>query len=195
MGICIWVQSSMNRGLDPSSEPSLSALLKSSYPDNGVCCRKPLPGVCIGGDMLLGAGGVGPLVGCSGYCDGGPSTTGSPCFSSGMVIIPFFGLAGFSGCCCGELVPCGATMTPFSMATGCIPGGYATAPSGGTPIRAAFFDDRRVGRRVHRRFRPAHRLHGNFLSHFVFVLAQLLQAIGVRPADFGIMPLAAGIAS
>ena len=71
----------------------------------------------------------------------------------------------------------------------------ATAPSGGTPIRAAFFDDRRVGRSVHRRLRPAHREQGNFLSHLVLVLAQLLQAIGVRPADFGIMPLAAGTGS
>ncbi len=48
---------------------------------------------------------------------------------------------------------------------------------------------------MHLRFLPAHREHGNFLSHFVFVFAQLLQAIGVRPADFGIMPLAAGIGS
>lgn len=62
-------------------------------------------------------------------------------------------------------------------------------------MRFAFFDDRRVGLSVHRRFRPAHRLQGNFLSHFVFVFAQLLQAIGVRPADFGIMPFTAGIAS
>lgn len=63
------------------------------------------------------------------------------------------------------------------------------------PIRVAFFDDRRVGRSVHFKFRPAHLEHGNFLSHFVFVFAQLLQAMGVRPADFGIMPLEAGIAS
>jgi len=62
-------------------------------------------------------------------------------------------------------------------------------------MRCAFFDDRRVGRKVHRRFRPAQRLHGNFLSHLVLVLAQLLHAIGVLPADLGIMPLAAGIAS
>lgn len=63
------------------------------------------------------------------------------------------------------------------------------------PIRLAFLDDRRVGRRVHRRFRPAQRLQGNFLSHFVFVLAQLLHAMGVLPADLGIMPLAAGMIS
>ena len=61
------------------------------------------------------------------------------------------------------------------------------------PMRLAFFDDRRVGLNVHLRFRPAHREHGNFLSHFVFVFAQLLQAIGVLPADLGIMPLVAGI--
>lgn len=66
-------------------------------------------------------------------------------------------------------------------------------PSGGMPIRCACFVARLVGRSVHRRFRPAQREHGNFLSHFVFVLAQLLHAIGVRPADFGIMPFAAGI--
>lgn len=61
-------------------------------------------------------------------------------------------------------------------------------------MRAAFFDDRRVGLRVQRRLRPAHREHGNFLSHLVFVFAQLLQAMGVRPADFGIVPFA-GMAS
>lgn len=66
------------------------------------------------------------------------------------------------------------------------------ALSGGTPTRLAFFDALRVGRKVHRRFLPAQREHGNFLSHFVFVLAQLLHAMGVRPADLGIMPLDAG---
>jgi len=45
---------------------------------------------------------------------------------------------------------------------------------------------------VHLRLRVAHRVQGNFLSHFVFVFAQLEQAIGVRPADFGTMPLEAG---
>ena len=62
-------------------------------------------------------------------------------------------------------------------------------------MRAVPLVDRRVGLSVHRRFRPAHRLQGNFLSHFVFVLAQLEHAMGVRPADLGIMPFAAGIAS
>ena len=92
----------------------------------------------------------------------------------------------------------------------------ATTLSGGMPIRAVPFVVRRVGLKVHLKFRPAHRLHGNFLSHLVFVLAHydmhrqsqlclhrkhalslltLEQAIGVRPADFGIMPFAAGIAS
>jgi hypothetical protein len=59
----------------------------------------------------------------------------------------------------------------------------------------AFLDERRVGRSVHRRLRPAQRLHGNFLSHLVLVLAQLLHAMGVLPADLGIMPLAAGMIS
>lgn len=79
------------------------------------------------------------------------------------------------------------------MTTGCTLGGIETAPSGGMPTRLAFFDARLVGLKVHRRFLPAQREHGNFLSHFVFVFAQLLQAMGVRPADLGIMPFAAGI--
>lgn len=62
-------------------------------------------------------------------------------------------------------------------------------------MRWAFLVDRRVGRKVHFRFLPAHLEQGNFLSHLVFVFAQLLQAMGVLPADFGIMPLAAGITS
>lgn len=64
----------------------------------------------------------------------------------------------------------------------------STAPG----MRAAFFAERLVGRTVHLRLRLAHLLQGNFLSHFVFVFAQLLQAIGVLPADFGTMPLEAG---
>jgi hypothetical protein len=60
--------------------------------------------------------------------------------------------------------------------------------SGAPPILFTFLDARRVGRSVHLRFLCAHRLHGNFLSHLVLVFAQLLQAMGVRPADFGIMP-------
>jgi hypothetical protein len=63
------------------------------------------------------------------------------------------------------------------------------------PDRLAFFVTLRVGRNVHVKLRAEHREQGNFLSHFVFVLAQLLQAMGVRPADLGIMPLAAGIIS
>ena len=51
-----------------------------------------------------------------------------------------------------------------------------------------FLEIRRVDRSVHLRFLPAQRLHGNFLSHLVFVFAQLLQAIGVLPADLGIIP-------
>ena len=62
------------------------------------------------------------------------------------------------------------------------------APSPAACIRLTFLDALRVGRSVHLRFRPAQRLHGNFLSHFVFVFAQLLQAMGVRPADLGMMP-------
>jgi hypothetical protein len=58
----------------------------------------------------------------------------------------------------------------------------------GPPTLCTPFEARRVGRKVHFRFLCAHRLHGNFLSHFVLVFAQLLQAIGVRPADLGIIP-------
>lgn len=77
--------------------------------------------------------------------------------------------------------------------TGCTLGVIDTVPSGGIPTLLAFFEARLVGLSVHRKFLPAHREHGNFLSHFVFVFAQLLQAMGVRPADFGIMPFVAGI--
>jgi hypothetical protein len=65
-------------------------------------------------------------------------------------------------------------------------------PSASTLVEglfAGFRGTRRVGRRTHFRFRLVHRLQGNFLSHLVFVLAQLVQAIGVRPAVFGIMIL------
>lgn len=55
-----------------------------------------------------------------------------------------------------------------------------------------FLDARRVGRNVHFKFRCAHRLHGNFLSHLVFVFAQLLHAIGVLPADLGMIPAFGG---
>lgn len=48
---------------------------------------------------------------------------------------------------------------------------------------------RRVGLRTHFRFRLVQRLQGNFLSHFVLVLAQFVQAIGVLPAVFGIIML------
>jgi len=73
--------------------------------------------------------------------------------------------------------------------------GSATWPGTRSPsaaMRIAFLVIRRVGRTVHLRLRVAHRVQGNFLSHFVFVFAQLEQAIGVRPADFGTMPLEAG---
>ena len=62
----------------------------------------------------------------------------------------------------------------------------------GSLTAGLFFVVRRVGLTVHLRPRLAHRLQGNFLSHFVLVLAQLLQAIGVRPDDFGTMPAEAG---
>ena len=149
-------------------------------------------GVCIGGDSSDGANGVGPLVGCSKYCVGGPSTIGPRIFSSALFVVALvFGLAGLSGGGCVGLLP----WTAGSIDTGWVPGAPATTPSGDTPMRAAPFADRLVGLNVHLRFRPAHLEHGNFLSHFVLVLAQLEHAIGVRPADFGIMPLAAGITS
>jgi hypothetical protein len=47
----------------------------------------------------------------------------------------------------------------------------------------------RVGRSTHFKFRLVHRLQGNFLSHFVLVFAQLVQAMGVLPAVFGIIIL------
>lgn len=127
---------------------------------------------------------------------------GAVCLSSGMLFRLLFGLAGLrtGGACVG--LPLGICVCvcvwvgawPFSP-DGTLCGGMAVKPSGGTtiPMRVAFFDDRRVGRSVHLRFRPAHLEQGNFLSHLVFVLAQLLQAMGVRPADLGIMPLTAGI--
>lgn len=134
------------------------------------------------------------------YCEGGPSTLGAVCLSSGMLLRPPLGLAGFKtgGACVG--LPLGIWFCvcvgawPFSLA-GTLCGGMAVKPSGGTtiPMRVAFLDDRLVGRKVHLRFLPAHLEHGNFLSHLVFVLAQLLQAMGVRPADLGIIPLTAGI--
>jgi hypothetical protein len=71
----------------------------------------------------------------------------------------------------------------------------ATPASIDMPDRLAFLVTLRVGRNVQVKLRAEHREQGNFLSHFVFVLAQLLQAMGVRPADLGIMPLAAGMMS
>lgn len=146
------------------------------------------------GEKSAGASGVGPLVGFSKNCVGGPSTIGPPTFSSDVdVAAPFLGLdAGLRGGGCVGLCPC---WTADSIDTGCVFGAPATPPSEGTPIRAAPLVERRVGLNVHLRFLPAHREHGNFLSHFVFVFAQLEHAIGVRPADFGIMPFAAGITS
>jgi len=75
-----------------------------------------------------------------------------------------------------------------AVPVGCVLGGVTmvVVPSGFVWIRLAFLDCRRVGRNVHLRFLAAHLEQGNFLSHFVLVLAQLLQAIGVRPADLGI---------
>lgn len=81
-------------------------------------------------------------------------------------------------------------MDPAGVPTALSPTGVTVpVPSPLPCVRFTFLDARRVGRNVHLRFRLAHREQGNFLSHFVFVLAQLLQAIGVRPADFGIMGL------
>ena len=129
-------------------------------------------------------------------CCGVPSTRGAVCLSSGMLFSPLLGLAGFKtgGACVGLPLDVWVCAWPSSP-PGTLWGGIAVKPSGGTtrPMRVAFFDDRLVGRRVHLRFRPAHLEQGNFLSHLVFVLAQLLQAMGVRPADLGIMPLTAGI--
>jgi hypothetical protein len=64
---------------------------------------------------------------------------------------------------------------------------FSLVPGAGK--RLTLRDTRRVGRRVHFNPRLAQRLHGNFLSHLVLVLAQLVQAIGVRPALLGIIGL------
>lgn len=160
------------------------------------------PGVCNRGENVVG--GLDPLVGCSAYCAGGPSVFRALCCSPNVDAIFCLGLSCFPVCCstcCGLSVGggcglrCGASCfcTLLSALGCCVSGGNVTAASTGAPTRAAFFETRLVGRKVHRRFRPAHLEHGNFLSHFVFVLAQLLQAIGVLPADLGIIPLAAGI--
>jgi len=170
--------------------------------------KVPLPGVI--GESICGTGGVGLLLECSKAGGGGaPSEVGFSCemewclCATGLPL-PLFGLVvpccvGLAGLiwiglwCSGLLHPGGAAT--FSAAR-VSPGGIwpAAASVSGVmrPIRLAFLVDRLVGRRVQRRLRPAQRLHGNFLSHLVFVLAQLLQAIGVRPADFGIMPLLGG---
>ena len=125
---------------------------------------------------------------------GGPSTTGR--FISGLwwtlggcdVDSDAGGVLLLSGrdFCGGEgelpLEPSGVADELLSDGTAVV------APSAPTTSRLAFLEALRVGLRVHLRFLPAHRLHGNFLSHLVFVLAQLLQAMGVRPADFGMMP-------
>jgi hypothetical protein len=166
---------------------------------------KPL-GSCVRvGDIVVWSGGVDPLAGASIKRVGGASKCvrvasirGAFCLSSGMLLRPLLGLAGFrtGGACVGlplDICVCDWPLSP--TAPGTLWGGIAVKPSGGTtrPMRVAFFDERRVGRRVHLRFLPAHLEQGNFLSHLVFVLAQLLQAMGVRPADLGIMPLTAGI--
>jgi hypothetical protein len=52
-----------------------------------------------------------------------------------------------------------------------------------------FRETLRVGRRMHLRFLWAQRLHGNFLSHLVFVRAQFVHAMGVLPGCFGISML------
>lgn len=89
--------------------------------------------------------------------------------------------------CDGELPPeasCASAMLPSVELELALPG----APSAETPTLCTPFDARRVGRTVHFRFLCEHRVQGNFLSHFVFVFAQLLQAIGVRPADLALIP-------
>jgi len=80
IGICSWLQSSMNCGLD-SSDMDLLPWAKSSKPESGVEVRKPLVGV--GGESIWGPGGVGPLVGRSKYGAGGPSTAGLSSDSGG----------------------------------------------------------------------------------------------------------------
>lgn len=125
---------------------------------------------------------VGSICACTfcGLCSkklGCPSVRG---FSSGVVFDE-------SDCGCGDVrAEPGAVISPFSDE---LP---LPVPSPGAGMRLTFFEARLVGRSVHLRFRPAQRLQGNFLSHFVFVLAQLLHAIGVLPADLGIIPLLAG---
>ena len=71
------------------------------------------------GDMSVEFDDVGPLVGCSKYCCGGPSTIGGAGLSSAVeAVAPFLGLAGLSGggwCCSGGLLPCWVGSAPDSM--------------------------------------------------------------------------------
>lgn len=73
----------------------------------GVPDTKPLTGVWSGGDSPFDID-VGPLVGPSMNCAGGPSATGATGLSSDALTPPFLGLAGFNGglCCCGGLGSC-----------------------------------------------------------------------------------------
>lgn len=155
--------------------------MNSENPESGVLWMNPLVAVSMG-DMMpcIGCtcpfGGVTPSLGglCGKNCGCWPSTG----FCSSTIVL------GTSGCGLVDFDPSPLSLEPCSE--------ELLVPSVGGTARVTFFDVRRVGLSVHRRFLPAHRLQGNFLSHFVLVFAQLLHAIGVRPADFGTMPLEGG---
>ena len=177
--ICICVQSIMNLGLASSS--IVAVPIKSSKPESGVCVTKPVP--CVGsGDMLVAS--IGPF-GIGGLWS--KKLVSANVFASGLDVFAACGSGGGCGCCCGELL-----FEPFVDELAALSEELVLLDSTLTGARVACLDCLRVGRRVHRRFRPAQRLQGNFLSHLVFVFAQLLHAIGVRPADLGIMPLLGG---
>jgi len=57
------------------------------------------------------------------------------------------------------------------------------------------FLEGRVNRASQGKFFSIHREHGTALSHFVFAFAQLIHAIGVRPAIDGTVPRAVCIRS
>lgn len=94
-------------------------------------------------------------------------------------------------CCCDAASRAGEFPLEGSCASPELPSFELTLPvplSIDAAARCTPFDARRFDRNVHVRFLDSHREHGNFLSHFVFVFAHMVQAIGVRPADLGVMP-------
>ena len=195
-----------NGGLTPWSEPSLTVLMKSPYPDIGVLwikaftladpergdivvgkrCAFVIGGLCSkkdGSSVAFSSGGVG-------FCSAGVSACCEPCDCGMGVGVVFVAVDEAGAACCGGGEPSEAFGEGWDPVSVALPLAPSAAPGG----RLLIVLLRRCGRSVHRRLRPAHRLQGNFLSHLVLVRAQLLQAIGVRPAGL-IMVLVMGIPS